>query len=277
MGLYVKKTVTGYRESQPVEATHYIQTVGEFKNSILDLERTRTELKNTLDGIPLREAEIRESYKLHERQLREQHELQISEELDQIKRLQEELDKIASAKTASDELNRNLIRIMRERANATRGISPKAKEDGYLLLSIRQVRDFKEIRYDWELYNKQSPTYRKKHRFTPIERMPVKVWKLLIQTPYDIGLSINAIQEQVLGDLKAGILADLGVSDIEEHDFMSLENDFPNVAYKYFFQANLKAALWEIELFTMADITVPDCRRQYVNTRRTHGSKNTIK
>lgn len=271
MGHYVKKTVTGYKESAQTDATHYIQTIEEFNNSVLDKKRVRTELKNVLTSLPLRESELLSKHEQHIRQLQEEYEQQLFEECERSKKLQDELDAMTTAKTASDELNRNLIRIAKERANAARGITPKAKKDGYLLLSVKQVRDYQEIRHDWEMYNKQPSAYRKKHRFTPIERLPRKAWKLLIQTPYDIGASINAVQQQIIDELQVGIFPDIGISGIADNDFMPTGNDSPCIAYKYFFQANLKASLWEVEVYTTADVIVPECRRQYLKPGRKNG------
>ena len=268
---YVKKTVTGYKEASQTDATHYIQTIEEFNNSVLEQKRVSIELKNALDSLPLREAEFSKKHEQHIRQLQAQYEQHLLEECRRSKKLQDELDAMTSAKTASEELNRNLIRIARERSNSVRGISPKAKKDGYVLLSIKQVRDYQEIRHDWEKYNKQPSAYRKKHRFTPFERLPRKAWKLLIQTPYDIGLSINSVQQQIIDELQAGIFPDIGISGITDNDFMPTGNDSTCIAYKYFFQANLKASLWEVEVYTTADVTVPECRRQYPNPGRKNG------
>lgn len=68
MGHYVKKTVTGYKEASQTDATHYIQTIEEFNNSVLEQKRVSIELKNALDSLPLREAEFSKKHEQHIRQ-----------------------------------------------------------------------------------------------------------------------------------------------------------------------------------------------------------------
>ena len=105
--------------------------------------------------------------------------------------------RVQHIKTCKYSLNGNLIRIIRERANAIRGIVPKKKHDGYLVLSSRQWNE----RYNHELtleeYKKKPEEFRRWHQFPYTEHLTAKVWKTVIQKPYDDSLPLSKVCDLV--------------------------------------------------------------------------------
>ena len=164
------------------------------------------------------------------------------------KRQIKERKKAISGKLASAQ---NVYRIMRERANAARGITPKKQHDGYLVLGSRQ----------WE-EKYQSVVAGKRMQCSDI------VWKSVLQSPYSAGIPIDQIRDLIEGNLRDSIAGDLGCDYMVESkqngrykstkDKMGCER---NGLYKWTFQANYRSQLWEVDIYTMKDIFVKESRR----------------
>lgn len=145
----------------------------------------------------------------------------------------------------------NIYRIMRERANAARGITPKKQHDGYLVLGSRQ----------WE-EKYQNVVAGKRMQCSDI------VWKSVLQSPYSAGIPIDQIRDLIEGNLRDSIAGDLGCDYMVESkqngrykstkDKMGCER---NGLYKWTFQANYRSQLWEVDIYTMKDIFVKESRR----------------
>ena len=100
-----------------------------------------------------------------------------------------EREQAISGKLASAQ---NVYRIMRERANAARGIVPKKSHDGYLVLSSRQWIE----RYPAVVSGKKM-------------QCSTAVWKSVLETPYDVALVADQIGKQIENDLRT-IVNDIG-------------------------------------------------------------------
>lgn len=57
----------------------------------------------------------------------------------QLEELQTQLTKAKQYGTDQETLNKNLLRILKERANAERGIIPKKQHHGYIILCSQQL------------------------------------------------------------------------------------------------------------------------------------------
>lgn len=168
-------------------------------------------------------------------------------------------------------LNHNLKRIARERANSDRGITPKKEHDGYLVLSSRQWKE----RYMYDLteeeYKAMPDEFKRKHSYPCSEQRTADVWKSVIQTPYDASIPIGQIGPIIeMDDLwVGGILADLGCVKMLESEYNGIYDDFGinedgygiNGLYKWVYVANYKSGLWEMEIFTTKSLRVPPHRR----------------
>ena len=146
----------------------------------------------------------------------------------------------------------NIYRIMRERANAARGIVPKKSHDGYLVLSSRQWIE----RYPAVIGGKKM-------------QCSAAIWKSVLETPYDVALAADQIRTQIENDLKL-IISDIGchciVSEKDNGRYKSglekIENSREkNVLYKWDLVANFKSGLWLLEIYTTKGLTVPESRR----------------
>ncbi|MFR8353144.1 MAG: hypothetical protein ACLVB1_11320, partial [Blautia obeum] len=81
----------------------------------------------------------------------------------QLEELQTQLNEAKQYGVDQEILNKNLLRILRERANADRSITPKKQHHGYIILCSQQLN---------ENHKKDG----------------ISTWKTQIQTPYPVTL-----------------------------------------------------------------------------------------
>ncbi len=150
-------------------------------------------------------------------------------------------------------LNRNLLRITRERANAKRGLQPKKTHDGYRFTGkIMQTKTI--CGHD----KKEGAIY-------------TDVWTATIETPYDATIPIHQIKDHIFNDLRSdgGILEKLYIKswifkesgDMWKGTYLeALENaerfdmEGKNILFDYKMMANPKTGLWEIQITTTKSI-----------------------
>ena len=118
---FVKKTVLGYKEapggqSDP-ECTHVILTLDEYT----DMGRKIARAKADADEVRVEAG----------KQLRKDRE-DMKKTVDELK---QEVEALHQRAEYLDGLNRNLLRIARERANADRKLKPKKRHTGYVVVS----------------------------------------------------------------------------------------------------------------------------------------------
>ena len=173
-----------------------------------------------------------------------------------------EREQAISGKLASAQ---NVYRIMRERANAARGIVPKKSHDGYLVLSSRQWIE----RYPAVVSGKKM-------------QCSTAVWKSVLETPYDVALVADQIGKQIENDLRT-IVNDIGchcmVSDKDNGRYKismeKIENSREkNILYKWDFVANFRSGFWQLEIYTTQGLTVPESRRLQQKQRYTSEKKH---
>lgn len=144
-----------------------------------------------------------------------------------------------------DNLNRSLLRIMRERANASRKLSPKKEHSGYVILMMQQI--------DW--------SYKKGHG----ETVNATIWRSSVQTPYSASLPYKSISEYIREDLeKGGVLSGFGCDYVVDSADRGIcldaieEHSTNNVLVKCLYRANFKSTFWEIDLFTSKPLRIND-------------------
>lgn len=145
-----------------------------------------------------------------------------------IEELQAEVERL-------NNLNANLIRICKERANAKRGLTPKRKHSGYVLLLSEQRTKRIRIENDRLAWLREHPGA-KETEFKKIEWKNILVWHLVIQTPYDASIPYATIATTIMNDLKNGITNELKIEK------SIIENETTDILFK----ANYKTGLWEI-------------------------------
>lgn len=142
------------------------------------------------------------------------------------------------------ELNSNLKRIARERANAKRGLVPKKEHSGYVVLYSAQYKQ----------HCNKSET--------------ADVWHSVLQTPYDAGLSLEQIKDDIMAELCNRVLAPIGIRGIQRprnngiFRTWLIEEDGQEQEicglYKWNFRADYRSGLWEMDLYHTKSLNVPE-------------------
>ena len=112
--------------------------------------------------------------------------------------LREDLEEAQKAIENEKFLNSNLQRIMRERSNQARGITPKKAHDGYLVLKSRQWAETYPVEI-WDTEDHQTRYGGNKRLaarkgYLTIEKKSVVLWRSTLQTPYDASIPLDQIQ-----------------------------------------------------------------------------------
>lgn len=242
MGEFVKKTIMGYKEvaggySDP-ECTHVILTLSEYKKIVREKDEAvrvaSMERENAAKKI--KEAQSGAAYLLHQEKTRMDHE---------IYGLQEELERAQQEVAYQRELNRNLLRISRERANAERGLKPKKEHTGYVVINMREK----------ELQRKD----RRGYYYT------ITLWETVLQSPYSVEFTEEQARYQIYEDLmkheerELWPLSRIGIreepdsercSEREYEEIMKRENVLLSYQLRANYQAKRmgKTGFWEIVL-----------------------------
>lgn len=179
------------------------------------------------------------------------------------------------------QLNVNLQRIMKERANQAREITPKKAHDGYLVLRSRQLSEQYSVEvWDTEDHEVRYGANRKlaaRKGYLTIEKKSVVLWRSTLQTPYDATIPLEQIQGRILREdlFEKKILTEIGCDEmcgnaVTGKYMPSWKDRKENILYRWIFEANYKTGLWEMDLFTTRALTVPEHRRppQRVNGKK---------
>ena len=157
--------------------------------------------------------------------------------------------------------NNNLLRIMRERANQARGLRRKKEHDGYVLLSCAQWKE----KFNKEIWSEDvnaddysddtQRDYALQTGLLIIQSEVTICWKSILQTPYDSNIKYHDICDTVENDLKEHILKRLGciaMTDCNDDYQACCDSDGKDIStlYRWYFTANHRSKLWELQLFT---------------------------
>lgn len=140
-------------------------------------------------------------------------------------------------------LNRNLLRIAKERANADRKLAPKKEHTGYLVVSSGE----KETSY-----KDGNRNLRKK-----------VLWETVIQSPYSVDFTEQQVRRQITEELlrknEDGIrmIDQIGIDGFYSKGYGSLlydrefcqEPERFNIMLKPKFRENFRAGYWEVIFF----------------------------
>lgn len=240
----VYKGMMGYKpENEKNKATHVILSVDEhnaLQREITNLEyKLNNNLKSYKQEIEKERQKANESIESIKKQAQER-----------IKSIQRDLD---SAKVEIDrlnDLNANLKRIMRERANAKRGLKPKKVHHGYMVLDSQQYN------YIFRYYVRGRANS---------DNFPC--WRVRIQSPYDSSIPYNTIVKDIRNDLIKVFGASLDVQSVMSVDDKSYD-DFKkdwesdkNFIFRTSYKANIRSGFWEVEYLVKSSITVPEDMR----------------
>lgn len=222
----VVKGITGYRQVENAE-THVILTLKEYNTLSNELESKINELNNLKLNNQFQIEELKNQFAVTIKKSNFEKDKIISDLQSQIEIL---IDKVNKA----ENLNKNLIRICRERANAKRDIKNKKKHNGYICLSSESYR-----------FNNSDKEFN----------------KILVETPYTINMIIDDVKNLILEDFKNQILKDLGYDNIV--DYYTFKNLYfnDNDDNKYLIYKNLKSSfktnLWTVEIYINTSTVIP--------------------
>lgn len=229
MGLY---TAVKGGHSDP-ECTHVIVSKGEYDKLLSDKRDAEREVIRIKEDAGKAIAKVRaEAEKsIRDAKAEAEQEIERQKKLAQIER---------SGKEYQRELNENLIRIARERANADRQIKPKKERSGYVVLSSRQKKyRYKRDRNHWD---------------------EVLLWETVIQTPYSVEFSAEqAITESAelfaRDDNGQWLIGRFGINCEYNGKYEDLIDDPKftnwreyNVVVEKIYNASGKAGYWEVIL-----------------------------
>lgn len=240
----VVKGFTGYsKEKEGKPATHIILTVDEHQELLreiqlakYDAENTRVKANNEMMDYKKQSDEI----VANEKENSQESIKAINNDLDSANR---EIDRL-------NDLNANLLRISKERANVKRGIKPKKTHHGYLILDSQQQNYVFRYYYGQKSYSDNFPC-----------------WKVRVQSPHDSSISYNTITKTIYEDLTKifgsalGIDSICDVSEYNHDNFRNMWDGDKNFIFKTSYKANIKSGLWEVEYWVKASITVPEDMR----------------
>ena len=156
--------------------------------------------------------------------------------------LRNRMAELEQAVSQAEGLNRNLLRICRERANADRNIRPKKQHDGYLVLQSREWRE----------------------RLS--DKSVMQTWKSVLQTPYDASMEPEIAEKQIFDDLVNYVLGDLGViryvpAEDNGRCILPEEGTSANTLYCWRYNADYRSGYWSVIIYTFDPLVVPPERR----------------
>ena len=308
MGFYAKKTLTGYKKvdggAADQDAEYYIETKEEHEETLQrlrDAQESAHYARESVQKEKKRAAKEAERADSAERQIRQyaaqaksdaekrvrKAEAAVAEKEERISSLEEEIEELKKQLQNERHLYRNMKRIMRERANQARGITPKKAHDGYIVLESRQWTErYTEDHWDTEDHRERygDPENRAqaiKKGYLRKTRKTAEAWKSVIQTPYDSSLPIKQVEGRIEKEIEA-VLEDINVETRLKTEYNGVYYDFgindegyeKNGLYRWKYRANYRSGLWEMEIYTTKSLRVPENRRPpQRNAKQRQGSR----
>lgn len=306
MGFYAKKTMVGYREidggaSDP-DAEYYIETAEEHNESLQRLRKAQEAALHARETAQKAEKEQKQTAENARKQIRQHSqaredaekrtqdaEKDVVERDKRISALEGKIEELEKRLQSEKYLHRNMQRIMRERANQARGITPKKAHDGYIVLESRQWEErYTEERWDTEDHRERYGNPENRGRairkgYLKIEHKTAEAWRSIIQTPYDASLPIGQVKSRIEEEI-GEVLKDINVETRLKTAYNGTYYDFgtndegykKNGMYRWVYKANYRAGLWELEIFTTKSLRVPESRRP-PQQKRENGKPNAKK
>ena len=222
------------------DPTHIVLPYEEYQN----LQRKVKNAINKADNAVKMQHQAEDKAREDIRQIEEEAKEKIAAEREA---LADELARAKRDKESAERLNTGLLNIMKNRANAKRGIKPKKQHDGYVVL--------------------RSEQYEYSHQRDRKSRETLTLWRTTLQTPVDIGIAANEAQK-VIGDAMAHkIGAKLGFQKASFQGGSLSDNikavdgeDWGTAVYlldvKY--RQNAKTRLWEVTYIHNKAIKIPE-------------------
>ncbi len=283
MGRYCKETALGGYKDVPggpddSEFEFYIASKEEYfflQEQIRKLKLTNQEIRRDVgqqstqaqNKISSQQTEIA-SLIQEKRQLEElcgQYKETVKQYEAELKMKAAELEQAIQAGLEAQMLNQNLKRIMKERANQNRGLTPKKDRSGYIVLFSQEWKDkcrvdiWKEGVDPGKYKTQEERAAAIQRRLLQIKTKTKTIWKTTIQTPVDSGIEPEPAEKMIDEDLlRGGILKALSIQSSQRGtDQLQEFADGLNVAYRFQYRANYRSGFWEVDVYTNLPVTVP--------------------
>ena len=234
MAEYAKKTPMGYKvlpdDSSVREATHVVLTKEEHEQLLREKRSLQWKLQSQRNELTAQLQEVKDD--AFQR---------VSAAEATAKQCAREMEtKLARTQQIADyweQLNEDLLRISKERANADRNLRPKKQHTGYVVLISAE----KERRYE-------VPNEQKMKRAT--------LWETVIQTPYSVDFTEEQVRQQTGTEETLLLLQKIGITadhsaDCEKkgiYEVLKGPGKTDNVILSRFLRANFRAGYWELTL-----------------------------
>lgn len=240
MSEFAKKTMMGYREvpgghSDP-ECTHVILTKKEYEKILQEKQKAEMDARIAKSDADRAVAEAQRNAAYTAQQARQ-------EAREKVEGIQAELEQEREESAHQRELNANLLRIAKERANAERQLRPKKEHTGYgVVVSGEKEHRYKDGNRQWR---------------------DVMLWETTIQSPYAVDMPEPLARRLISGELLKkneegkSLLNRLGIHGyysgsyadmIEDRRWCSHPEQY-NIALEFYFQVNGRYGYWEVKFY----------------------------
>lgn len=235
MSEFVKKAAFGGYKPVPggysdPELSHVILTKAEYDGLLDQIQAAQNET-----AAAVRQADQREKSILNQANAKIQ---QIQSAADKsVGELQKELSAERAEREYQQSLNANLLRISKERANASRKLKPKKEHSGYVVISSTE----KDHSYKYGA-----------------NRKTVRLWETVLQTPFSIDFTEEQARKEMaelFQDDKVGgwLIEKIGITGVYLDGYREMIQDKDaaewmkrNVMVERKLRANFRAGYWEI-------------------------------
>lgn len=239
----VTKTFTGYnKEKENKPATHVILTIEEYESLVDSVVRANNKMKEARLDVENYKNKIEDCKNKANKII----EIENQKAQKHIQDIKNDFDKAKVEIHRLNNLNFNLLRICKERANSKRKLKPKKTHFGYLILDSQEHNHI----FKWNGRN------------TVTESFPC--WKVRIQSPYDCSIPYDIIKKNIYDDLLNFIGTNLGlnyiyydVSKLDKKQLIEVWNNNENFIFKTLYKANNRSSFWEIEYLTKLSVNMP--------------------
>lgn len=232
MSEFVKKTALGYKAvtggySDP-ELTHVILTKAEYDGirneiAVANKRASSAEISRKL-GVEAAQQQAAEEIA----RIQKQDAKSIEQEREKYRQAQDECDYQAR-------LNKNLLRIAKERANADRKLRPKREHTGYVVISSTE----RDLSYK-DGYGKTKT---------------VRIWETVLQSPYRIDFTVEQARYETM-ELFSGdqwMIQEIGINGVYPKGYADMLREPKtegwmncNAVLGQKLRANYRAGYWEL-------------------------------
>ena len=235
MSEFVKKVAFGGYKPVPggysdPELSHVILTKAEYDGLLDQIQAAQKET-----AVAVRQADQREKSILNQANAKIQ---QIQSEADKsVGELQKELSAERAEREYQQSLNANLLRISKERANASRKLKPKKEHSGYVVISSTE----KDHSYKYGANRKTA-----------------RLWETVLQTPFSIDFTEEQARKEMaelFQDDESGgwPVEKIGITGVYLDGYGEMIRDkdatewlHRNVMVERKLRANFRAGYWEL-------------------------------